>query len=172
MISMFSQQDDGVSERRIRVCLDDQRLELMEDGAVLRTYPISSSLFGAGEQSGTYRTPRGRHVVRAKIGDGKPSGTVFRGRRPTGEIYSEKLAARYPDRDWILSRILWLSGTEVGRNRLGDVDTMRRYIYIHGTPESRELGTPASIGCIRMSDEDVIELFDLVSPGTVVDIDG
>ena len=161
-----------MGERRIRVTLGDQRLALMDGGAVFKSYRVSTSRFGAGERAGSLRTPRGRHVVRAMIGAGAPAGTVFRGRRKTGEIYSDGLAARNPDRDWVLSRILWLSGTEVGRNRLGDVDTMRRFIYIHGTPARDALGTPASIGCIRMSDEDVIELYDMVSPGTVVDIEG
>ncbi len=161
-----------MGERRIRVSLEEQRLELIDGGAVLKSYRVSTSRHGAGEATGSFRTPRGQHVVRAKIGGGEPAGTVFRGRRMTGEIYSDELASRNPDRDWVLSRILWLSGTEVGRNRLGDVDTMRRYIYIHGTPARQALGTPASIGCIRMSDEDVIELFDMVSPGTVVDIEG
>ena len=162
----------GMSERRIRVSLRDQCLELMNGGAVVRAYPVSTSRYGAGEQVDSLRTPRGRHVVRAKIGEGQPVGTVFRGRRTTGEVYSEALARQYPDRDWVLTRILWLSGVEVGRNRLGAVDSMRRYIYIHGTPESQALGTPASQGCVRMSNADVVELFDLVSPGTEVDIEG
>ena len=160
-----------MGERRIRVTLFDQRLELMEDGTVLRSYRVSTSRYGAGERAGSLRTPRGRHVVRAMLGAGAPAGTVFHGRRRTGEIYTAKLASKHPGRDWVLSRILWLSGTEIGKNRLGAVDSMRRYIYIHGTPERYALGTPASIGCIRMSDEDVIELFDLISPGTVVDIE-
>jgi lipoprotein-anchoring transpeptidase ErfK/SrfK len=108
--------------------------------------------------------------VRAKIGDGQPLGSVFVGRRPTGEIHSEALARATPDRDWVLSRILWLSGTEIGKNRLGSVDSMRRYIYIHGTPDSEPLGEPRSIGCIRMSNADVVELFDLVAVGTPVEI--
>lgn len=161
-----------MGKRRIRVSLCDQRLELIDGGAVLKSFPVSTSSHGAGEQSGSLRTPRGRHVIRAKIGGGEPAGAVFRRRRVTGEVYSDELASEHPDRDWVLSRILWLSGTEIGRNRLGNVDTMRRYIYIHGTPARRSLGTPASIGCIRLSDEDVIELFDMVVPGTVVNIKG
>lgn len=161
-----------MGERRIRVNLHHQRLDLMDSGAVLKSYRVSTSRYGAGERAGSFCTPRGRHLVRAMIGGGAPAGAVFRGRRKTGEIYSGELASQHPGRDWVLSRILWLSGTEVGRNRLGDVDTMRRYIYIHGTPARNALGTPASIGCIRMSDEDVIELYDMVSPGTVVDIKG
>ncbi|HEY8521230.1 MAG TPA: L,D-transpeptidase [Gammaproteobacteria bacterium] len=155
----------------IRVSLAEQRLFLLEGGCAVRTYLVSTSKHGAGELRGSYRTPRGRHVVRAKIGAGAPIGTVFRGRRPTGEIYSEALARAHPGRDWILTRILWLSGLEVGRNRLGEVDTMRRYIYIHGTPDSTELGVPGSIGCIRMANADIVELFDRVPVGTVVSIE-
>ena len=114
---------------------------------------------------------RGKHVVRAKIGDGQPEGDVFRASRSTGEIYSAELAREHPGRDWVLTRILWLSGTEVGKNRLGSVDSMRRYIYIHGTPYSDKLGEPASLGCIRMGNDDVVELFDLVPLGTVVEIE-
>ena len=154
----------------IAVSLDRQCLTLHGDAGVVATFAVSTSKFGAGERRGSFRTPRGRHVVRAKIGEDQPLGTVFRGRRPTGEIYSPALASAHPDRDWILTRILWLSGSEVGKNRLGDVDTMRRYIYIHGTPDSDVLGVPGSIGCIRMSNRDVVELFDLVLVGTVVEI--
>ena len=109
-------------------------------------------------------------VVRAKIGGGAPLDAVFRGRRATGEIYSPELARAHPNRDWILTRILWLSGTEIGKNRLGTVDTMRRYIYIHGTPDTERLGVPGSIGCVRMANRDIVELYDLVPAGTIVDI--
>jgi L,D-transpeptidase YbiS len=154
----------------VRVSLAAQTLTLMHGGAVAKTYSVSTSKHGAGEQNGSFKTPRGRHIVRAKIGAGAPPNTVFRGRRPTGEIYSPALARAHPDRDWILTRILWLSGTEIGRNRLGPVDTMRRYVYIHGTPDTEPLGTPSSIGCIRMANTEVVELFDLVPIGTVVNI--
>jgi L,D-transpeptidase YbiS len=154
----------------IRVSLAAQTLVVERGGRPLKTYAVSTSKHGAGEQSGSFRTPRGRHVVRAKIGAGAPVNAVFRGRRPTGEIYSAELARAHPDRDWILTRILWLSGTEIGRNRLGPVDTMRRYIYIHGAPDSEPLGVPGSIGCVRMANRDVVELFDLVPAGTIVDI--
>ena len=131
---------------------------------------MSTSKHGAGELHGSRQTPRGRHVIRAKIGSGAPANAVFRGRRPTGEIYSPELKVQFPERDWILTRILWLSGTETGRNRLGNVDTMRRYIYIHGMPDSEPLGVPGSIGCIRMRNGDIVELFDLVPAGTTVEI--
>lgn len=154
----------------IVVDLTSQTLRLLEDGAVALEYPVSTSKHGAGETRGSFRTPRGRHIVRAKIGAGFPLGTVFVARRPTGEVYSEALARAHPERDWILTRILWLSGTEPGRNRLGFVDTMRRYIYIHGAPDTDLMGVPGSIGCVRMRNADVAALFDRVDPGTVVEI--
>ena len=154
----------------LRVSLAAQTLALRRGTAPEKTYSVSTSKHGAGETHGSFKTPRGRHVVRAKIGAGAPLNAVFRGRRPTGEIYSAELERANPDRDWILTRILWLSGTEIGRNRLGPVDTMRRYIYIHGTPDTEPLGVPGSIGCIRMANADIVELFDAVPVGTVVDI--
>jgi len=154
----------------IAISLATQRLDLSRGGAPWKSYSVSTSKHGAGEAKGSLKTPRGAHVIRAKIGAGAPANAVFRGRRQTGEIYTPALQAQFPDRDWILTRILWLSGTEVGRNRLGNVDTMRRYIYIHGMPDSEPLGVPGSIGCIRMRNRDVVELFDLVPAGTVVEI--
>jgi len=154
----------------LRVSLAAQTLAFVRGGTVEKTYAVSSSKHGAGEMHGSFKTPRGRHIVRAKIGAGAPLNAVFRGRRPTGEIYSAELRRAHPDRDWILTRILWLSGTEIGRNRLGSVDTMRRYIYIHGTPDTEPLGVPGSIGCIRMANSDLVELFDAVPVGTVVEI--
>ncbi len=160
----------GKAPLALSVSLAAQELTVLRRGEPWRRYPVSTSKHGAGEVRGSYQTPRGRHLIRAKIGAGAPLDSVFRGRRPTGEIYSAALAREFPDRDWILTRILWLSGTEVGRNRLGNVDTMRRYIYIHGTPDTEELGIPGSIGCIRMGNRDIVELFDLVPVGTIVDI--
>jgi L,D-transpeptidase YbiS len=154
--------------KRIEIDLKAQRLTLFRGGAPLQSWPVSTALRGAGEQSGSEQTPRGRHVVRARIGAGLPSGSVLAGRRPTGEIWSPALACAHPGRDWILSRILWLSGLEPGLNRLGNVDTMRRYIYIHGTPDDQPLGVPGSHGCIRMSNAGVIELFERVPAGTEV----
>jgi lipoprotein-anchoring transpeptidase ErfK/SrfK len=155
----------------LRIYLRDQRLDhLDEAGRLVRRYLVSTSRNGPGERNGSYCTPRGRHVVRAKIGAGVPANTVFVKRRPTGELYSPELAERFPGRDWILTRILWLSGCEPGFNRLGPVDTMRRFIYIHGTPDTTELGKPGSIGCVRMHNEDLIELFDRVGVGTPVTI--
>ena len=155
----------------IRIDIPSQSLELLDDlGKIVKRYPISSGEKGLGEKNGSYCTPRGKHIVRAKIGAGQPANAVFIGRRPTGEIYSPELGAQYPERDWILTRILWLSGCEPGFNRLGDVDTMRRYIYIHGTPDEVAIGKPGSHGCIRMRNADVIDLFDRVPAGTPVEI--
>ena len=157
-----------MSATLVRVSTADQCLVLYDGAREVVEYRVSTSRYGVGEQRGSFMTPRGRHVVRAKIGAGQPRGAVFVGRRPTGEIYSDELARAHPQRDWILTRILWLSGTEGGRNRFGEVDTMRRYIYIHGAPDSAVMGVPSSIGCIRMSNDDVIELFDAVPAGAAV----
>jgi len=135
-----------------------------------KTYLVSTASRGAGETNGSLCTPRGRHIVRARIGAGQPLNTVFVRRRPTGEVWTPELHAQYPGRDWILTRILWLSGCEPGRNRLGDVDTMRRYIYIHGSPDTAEMGKPGSIGCIRMRNRDIVELFERVASYTPVEI--
>jgi L,D-transpeptidase YbiS len=153
---------------RIEIDLAQQTLRLIADGHCLALYPVSTARNGPGELTGSNCTPRGRHIVRAKIGAGAAVGTVFVGRRPTGEVYSPELAVRFPGRDWILTRILWLSGCEPGRNRLGAVDTMRRYIYIHGSPDSVPMGNPGSIGCIRMRNADIVALFDRVAAGTSV----
>jgi len=156
---------------RLDVSIAGQRLELLdEEGSVVESYSVSTARNGAGERNGSECTPRGAHRIRAKIGAGCPVNTVFRGRRPTGEIYSPKLRRQYPERDWILTRILWLSGTEPGFNRLGDVDTMRRFIYIHGAPDDDPMGQPGSHGCIKMRNADVLELFDRVPAGTPVTI--
>jgi hypothetical protein len=159
-----------MSELCVRVILTQQRLEVVEAGSVRCEYLVSTSRYGPGERQGSGCTPRGRHVIRAKIGGGLPRGAVLRGRRPTGEVWSPELAARQPGRDWILGRIIWLSGCVPGYNRLGPVDTMRRFIYIHGTPDPEPMGVPFSHGCIRMRCDDVIRLFDMVRPGTVVDL--
>jgi lipoprotein-anchoring transpeptidase ErfK/SrfK len=156
---------------KITVNIPTQTLKLRGDaGELLCSFSVSTAANGAGERSGSFCTPRGRHVVRAKIGAGQPANTVFVRRRPTGEVYTPELGAQFPQRDWILTRILWLSGREPGYNRLGECDTMRRYIYIHGTPDTVSMGIPGSHGCIRMRNDELIELFDLVPVGTEVEI--
>jgi len=156
----------------IRISISDQTLVLNEPladtNSFRSTFLISTALKGVGCQKGSNQTPIGKHQIRAKIGAGLPINSVFVARRPTGEIYSEDLARAYPQRDWILSRILWLSGCEPGVNRLGSVDSMQRYIYIHGTPDSEPMGIPRSHGCIRMRNQDLIWLFDRVNTGTEV----
>lgn len=154
---------------RIEISIQHQTLTLFDDfGSVKVRYSVSTAANGMGCEKSSGCTPLGEHIVRAKIGADAPLNTVFVGRRPTGEILSPALAAQYPQRDWILTRILWLSGTEVGKNRLGNVDSMQRYIYIHGTPDTEPMGQPCSHGCVRMRNQDVIELFDLVEVGTPV----
>lgn len=156
---------------KINIHVATQTLELLDDaGRLLRRYPVSTGANGVGEERGSYCTPRGRHIIRARIGAGQPVNTVFVQRRPTGEIYTPQLGAQHPGRDWILTRILWLSGCEPGFNRLGSCDTMRRYIYIHGTPDETLLGKPGSRGCVRMRNTDLMELFDLVPVDTEVNL--
>ncbi|WP_025039540.1 L,D-transpeptidase [Nitrosospira briensis] len=158
---------------RVVISIPSQELDLWaENQNIIRKYQISSAVNGVGQEYGSFCTPLGKHIIRAKIGTSQPINTVFIRRRPTGEIYTPELGARYPGRDWILTRILWLSGCEPGFNRMGKVDTMRRYIYIHGSPDSAEMGKPGSIGCIRMHNRDLLELFDLVNAGTEIDIKG
>jgi len=137
---------------------------------LVKSYRIASGKNGTGEKFGSECTPRGKHIIRAKIGHDQASNTVFVGRRPTGELFDSSLKQQHPDRDWILTRILWLSGTEKGINRLGDVDTMRRFIYIHGCPDDDPMGIPSSHGCIKMRNEEMIELFDFVPVYTPVEI--
>lgn len=152
----------------VRVSLAQQQLCLYEDGAALVCYPVSTALNGAGEENGSGCTPRGAHRIRIKIGEGCPENSVFVGRRPTGERYTPELAQSEPRRDWILSRILWLTGVESGVNRGGMVDTLRRMIYIHGTPDQEPMGVPRSHGCIRMRNRDLLALFERVDVGASV----
>lgn len=156
---------------RVRIDIARQTLDLLDEGGCsVRSYPVSTAVSGPGEREGSFRTPRGRHLIRAKIGAGHPLNTVFVGRRPSGELYTPELGAAQSARDWVLTRILWLSGCEPGFNRLGRVDTMRRYIYIHGSPDTMPMGVPASHGCIRMRNADIADLFERVTVGTPVEI--
>lgn len=152
----------------IYISIADQRLMVMKSDKVKASFSISTALNGAGELHGSEKTPRGWHQIQAKIGHNLPLNSVFVGRRPTGEIYTQELVKAQPNRDWILTRILWLKGLEVGKNRLGEVDSMHRYIYIHGTPDTEPMGEPKSHGCIRMRNQDVIELFNMVEFKTPV----
>jgi lipoprotein-anchoring transpeptidase ErfK/SrfK len=154
----------------LEVDITKQLMTMSKDGELIRTYLVSTAKNGAGEKINSGQTPRGRHVIRAKIGAHAPENAVFVARRPTGELYTPQLRAQFPDRDWILTRIFWLSGLEPGKNRMGDVDTMRRYIYIHGTPDDVQMGVPGSKGCIRMRNQDIIELFDIVPAGSLINI--
>ena len=156
---------------RIEVSVSNQRLRVYDNSdSVIMEVSVATAAKGIGQELGSEQTPLGRHIVRAKIGAGCAENTVFVGRRPTGEIFSEALRQAEPGRDWILTRILWLSGCEPGKNRLGSVDTMRRYIYIHGAPEADPMGIPSSHGCVKMRNSDIVELYEKVPVGTVVDI--
>lgn len=142
-----------------------QTLSLYHSNKLIKCYRVSTALNGLGEQTNSGCTPRGWHEIKQKIGDGADKGAVFVSRELTGELYNDKLKQQFPDRDWILTRIVWLSGLEEGRNLGGTVDSYQRYIYIHGTPYEEKLGTPVSKGCIRMGNLEIIELFNLVSNG-------
>lgn len=159
-----------MTERRIEISIGQQRLFLFEGDRIVLDVSVSTAKNGPGEKNGSECTPRGQHIIRAKVGAECPSSTVFKARRPTGEIFSPELRRQFPERDWILTRILWLSGLEPGRNRLGDVDTMRRYVYIHGCPDDDPMGIPSSHGCVKMRNHEVVELFERVTVGTRVDI--
>ena len=156
---------------RLVVSIPEQTLTVFNaQNDVLAHYSISTAANGPGCKKDSGCTPIGKHIIRAKIGEGAPLGSVFVGRRPTGEIFNTSLMTEFPNRDWILTRILWLSGAEIGVNRLGNVDTMRRYIYIHGTPDSNRMGVIGSHGCVRMRNTDIIELFEMVDVGVEVDL--
>jgi hypothetical protein len=154
----------------LEVDIERQILALLRNGRVEREWAVSTAINGPGEQVDSGCTPRGEHRVRIKIGGDCELGSVFVGRRPTGEVYSPALARRYPDRDWILTRILWLSGCQPGFNRGRGCDSLSRYIYIHGCPDSEPMGVPRSHGCVRMRNADVVALYDLVDVGTRVTI--
>jgi L,D-transpeptidase YbiS len=156
----------------INISIAKQMLTLFDnDGELMAQFPVSTAANGVGCEKDSGCTPLGAHVIRAKIGENAAPNTVFVARRATGEIWSPALMIEHPNRDWILTRILWLSGKEIGKNRLGNVDTMQRYIYIHGTPDTTEMNVTGSHGCVRMRNNDIIQLFDLVSVNTTVQID-
>jgi len=149
----------------IDVDIGNQCLYLKENEQVIARYNVSTAKNGTGQLNGSECTPLGKHNIRAKIGANKAENTVFVGRRDSGEIFTEALRQQNKERDWILTRILWLNGLEKGKNRGGEVDTMRRYIYIHGCPDADSFESPSSHGCIKMRNKDIIELFDKVDTG-------
>lgn len=159
---------DALPQRYIEVCITTQTLDLVENNEVTHSYPVSTAKKGVGQNRGSECTPLGWHKIRARIGDDQPINSVYIGRRATGEIYSPAIAQQYPDRDWILTRILWLGGLEPGFNRYGQVDTSWRYIYIHGCPDDLIQGKPESHGCIRMHNADIVDLFGRVEAGELV----
>ncbi len=156
------------NEKIIDININKQELSLFQGETLIAGYPVSTAKNGIGQQNGSECTPSGWHTIRAKIGLDAEVNTVFVGRRNSDEIFSEKLRVSNPERDWILTRIMWLSGLEIGKNRGGEVDTMRRYIYIHGCPDSDSFSKPSSHGCVKMRNKDIIELFDNIEAGTRV----
>lgn len=171
--ALFSLNTNNLSSYLV-VHIASQTMTVYQYGKRIKEYQVSTAKNGIGSQEGSGCTPLGRHIIAEKIGGDAPINTVFVGRVPTGEVFSEQLAQQYPQRDWILSRIMWLEGCEWGRNKgsneQGVCDTYQRYIYIHGTPDSEPMNLPLSHGCVRMRNEDIIALFDHVERGTVVDI--
>lgn len=154
----------------LEINIQQQTLKLFSGEKLVREYSISTAKNGPGEKMNSECTPRGEHIISEKIGNGAVKNTVFVSRQPTGELYSPELRKKHPDRDWIITRILWLGGMEPGCNQGGDVDSHDRFIYIHGSPDDVDMGSPGSRGCIRMRNDDVIELFDQVEEGTKVRI--
>jgi lipoprotein-anchoring transpeptidase ErfK/SrfK len=150
------------------ICIASQQLTVYAGSKPVQCYPVSTAKKGAGELMGSECTPTGWHKIRAKIGDGQPLNSVFIGRRATGEIYGAELGQQHPQRDWILTRIMWLGGLEPGKNRYGKVDSTWRYIYIHGCPDELMRGRPESHGCIRMKNADVLDLFNNIDVGIKV----
>ncbi len=157
-------------QKKIKIDLARQKLFLYQGLELAESYSVSTSRDGPGEQMDSGCTPRGLHRIRIMIGDGEPENSVFVGRRPTGEIFTAELGQKFPQRDWILTRILWLTGLEPGRNRGGRNDTLRRFIYIHGAPDSEPMGVPLSHGCIRMRNRDLLDLYPHVDTATIIDI--
>lgn len=146
---------------KLEVSIPRQSLSVINDGQLTQSFPVSTSRYGAGEEEGSHRTPRGLHRICEKIGEGQPPGAIFRGRRPTGDIWTPD--APLTDEDLILTRILRLEGLEP-RNR----NSYDRFIYLHGTNREDRIGTPSSIGCIRLRNVDILTLYDMVTEGTEV----
>ena len=157
-------------DKHIEIDLSRQTLSLIEGKEIIRVYSISTAKNGSGEVMDSECTPRGKHLISEKIGSGCEVNTVFVGRKSTGELYHPELREQFPDRDWIITRILWLNGCEQGKNKGGNVDSHDRYIYIHGAPDDVDMGMPGSRGCVRMCNDDIVELFELVDIETSVNI--
>ena len=161
----------GLSCAEILVDISQQRLFLLDNrGDLVISYPISSSSYGEGQIENSYKTPLGNHIIKEKIGADAPKNTIFKERINTNKFAEISHDHFDSEEDHVTSRILWLEGTEEGFNKGGNVDSFHRYIYIHGTPEEGLIGEKASHGCIRMFNQDVIELFNLVEKGTKVNI--
>lgn len=154
-----------MTDTHLHIIIASQRLHLVVGGVINNSYHISTGKNGSGQTFGSGCTPIGWHKIAAKIGNGQPTGAVFVHRRPTGEIYNQQLAKSHPDRDWILTRILWLAGTQAHKNRYGTVDSASRYIYIHGCPDGGITGKPTSGGCVRMHNADLLDLYGRVTAG-------
>ena len=147
-----------------------QKLYVVKEEKVIRTYPISTSKYGIGNEDGSNKTPVGTHRIYEKVGEGVKIGTIFKARISTGRIANISHDSTDVEQDFIITRIMCLEGLEPGVNKGKGIDSCDRRIYIHGTPEEGLIGTPASHGCIRMKNDDVVELFDLVKIGTLVEI--
>lgn len=156
--------------KQVRINIALQQLQLYVDDSVIFSCAVSTAHNGAGEVVGSERTPRGMHVVDEKIGADCAPNTVFVARVPTGELCTPALRSEHPGRDWILTRILWLRGTDPARNCGGNVDTKARYIYLHGAADGVPMGVPGSRGCVRLRNADIMTLFELVDVGTPVAI--
>ena len=150
------------------VAIEAQRLYLMQDGRLLKAYPVSTSAFGPGAQEGSNQTPLGLHQIKQKIGENEPEGMIFKARKPTGRMANIIAEPRDVPEDDVTTRIMWLDGMEPGVNQGGKVDSYKRYIYIHGTPEEGLIGRPASHGCVRMLNADVVDVFNKLPEGTLV----
>ena len=155
-------------DKHIDIDVSKQKLTLLQGDTVIAIYDISTAKNGVGQINGSECTPLGLHYIDSKIGEDAVENAVFIARQETGEIFREELRKNSPDRDWILTRILWLSGLEQGKNRGGGVDTKGRYIYIHGCPDSDSFTTPSSHGCVKMRNKDIIKLFENVDVNTQV----
>lgn len=152
----------------IDINVSKQLLTVLQDGKVISEYQVSTAKNGVGQKNGSECTPLGIHIIDSKIGSDAKENAVFIARKESGEIFTEELRQNNPDRDWILTRILWLRGVEEGKNKGGKVDTMSRYIYIHGCPDSDSFSSPSSHGCVKMRNKDIIELFDNIEVNTQV----